>query len=112
MLHELQLDGRVYDTALAAGIPIISGDKCCRLLAWLYVCGGENEQTVLDSRLSNALLYAQKRLNLLGGEIPDVELLPVLRGYIQSITDYMNPPEWVLELEKEYGIKPHRGAWD
>jgi hypothetical protein len=101
-----------YETALLAGLPVISTDKCCRLLAWLYVCGGENEQTVLDSRLRNALLYAQKRLNLLGGEIPDVELLPVLKSYINSVADYKNPPEWVLELEKEYGIKPRRGRWD
>jgi hypothetical protein len=101
-----------YETALAAGIPVISGDKCCRLLAWLHVCGGTNEQTVFDIRLSNALLYAQKRLNLLGGETPDAELVPVLQGYIKSITDYKNPPEWVLELEKEYRIKPRRGRWD
>jgi hypothetical protein len=97
-----------YVTAGLAELKIIPDDKCCRLLAWLYVYGGENEQ-VLDGRVSGAIFYAQGRLNLLGGERPNVELLPVLQGYIKSITDYKNPPEWVLELEKEYGIKPRRG---
>jgi hypothetical protein len=97
-----------YVTAGLAGLKIIPDDKCCRLLAWLYVYGGENEQ-ILDSRVSNAIFYAQGRLNLRGGEAPDVELVPMLQSYIKSVEDYDNPPEWVIELEKEYGIKPRRG---
>jgi hypothetical protein len=100
---------KLYETALSAGIQIISGDKCCQLLSYLYVYGGENEQMTMDGRINSAMLYAQKRLNILGGEIPDVDLLPVLQDYIKSITDYDKPPEWVLDLEREYGIKPHRG---
>jgi hypothetical protein len=100
-----------YTTAGAAGLKIIPDDKCCRLLAWLYIYGGENEQ-VLDSSISDALFYAQGRLNLLGGEKPDAGLLPVLQGYIKEITGtYNNPPEWVVGLEKEFDIKPHRGKW-
>jgi hypothetical protein len=101
-----ELRSRFYETALSAGIPILSGDKCCRILAWLYVYGGGNEQ-VIEGRLNAAIQYAQKRLNLLGGEIPDLELLPILQGYIKSIADYHNPPEWVNELEAEYKIKSY-----
>jgi hypothetical protein len=97
-----------YRTAGLAGLKIIPDDKCCRLLAWLHVYGGENEQ-VLDSKLSNAIFYAQGRLNLLGGEAPTVDLVPILQGYIKSVEDYDDPPEWVINLEKEFGIKPHRG---
>jgi hypothetical protein len=97
-----------YVTAGLAGLKIIPDDKCCRLLAWLYAYGGENEQ-VLDSRVSGAIFYAQGRLNLLGGETPNADLVPVLQRYMKEITDYNNPPEWVIELEKEYRIKPHRG---
>ena len=99
---------QLYETALSAGMPIISGDKCCQLLAWLYIYGGANEQPVFNERLNNAIVYAQERVNLNGGETPDIELLPVLQGYIASIPDFYNPPEWVIELEKEYGIKPQR----
>jgi hypothetical protein len=103
---------QLYAAAESAGLKIISDDKCCRLLAWLYVYGGGNEQPVIDGRLRNMFLSAQRRLNLLGGERPDVELLPVLQEYINSITDYKNPLEWVLELEKEYNMKAYRGEWD
>jgi hypothetical protein len=99
----------LYETALSAGLPVISGDKCCRLLAWLYLYGGENEATVFNDRFREALLYAQKRLNLFGNEIPDRALLPVLQNYLHSVSDYYTPPEWVTELEKEYGVKGNRG---
>ena len=108
----------MYDTALSAGIPIISGDECCRLLAWLYIYGGGHEQCVVDERLRNAIFYAQQRLNINGGEAPDKELTPVLQGYINSIEeraikhhntkDYDDPPEWVLALEKKWNIKSYR----
>jgi len=104
----------LYDTALSAGIQIISDDKCCQLMAYLLVYGGVNEQVVVEGRISSAMLYAQKRLNLLGGETPNAELLPVLQGYIKSLggerasnEQFENPPDWVVELEKEYGIKAH-----
>jgi hypothetical protein len=109
-----------YVTAGLTGLKIIPDDKCCRLLAWLYVYGGENEQ-VLDGRVSSAIFYAQGRLNLLGEEKPNADLLPALQGYIKDLTGdspldffgnqknekYHNPPAWVIELEKEFGLKPH-----
>ena len=109
----MELKEQLYDTALSAGIPIISSDKCCRLLAYLYVYGGENEQMTTDSRISSAMFYAQKRLNIFSGEVMDLELMPVLQDYIKSAANkhgvpYDEPPEWVIELEKEFGIKPHR----
>jgi hypothetical protein len=97
----------LYRTALAANMPLIPDDKCCRLLAWLYVYGGNNEQVVFDGRLNNAIFYAQHRLNLFGGELPDAELVSVLQEYIKSVEDYSNPPEWVADLEKEFGIKAY-----
>ena len=98
----------VYDAALIANLPILSGDKCCQLLAWVSVYGGGHEQAVLDERLRNAILYAQQRLNINGGEAPDRELIPIMAGYIRSVADYDKPPEWVLALEKEYSIKSYR----
>jgi hypothetical protein len=106
----------LYQTAATAGLPIIPGltdDKCCQLLAWLLIYGGANEQVVFDSKVTSAIFYAQARLNLFGGERVNIDLLPVLQNYIKSIANkfgvpYDNVPEWVIELEKEYSIKPHR----
>jgi hypothetical protein len=116
----LRLRAEFYRTAALNGMKIISDDKCCRLLAWLYVYGGGNEQ-VIEGKLSGHIMYAQARLNIDGGEIPDGELLPVLKHYINDITGadkngfyhdtknkkYRSPPEWVIELENEYGIEAH-----
>jgi hypothetical protein len=95
-----------YDTAFCAGLPVISGDECCRLLAWLYVYGGGREECVLNANLREPIFYAQKRLNIFGGEHPDAELLPIFQQYIRSISDFRAPPDWVVELEKKYKIKP------
>ena len=94
----------LYNTAFEAGIPIISGDKCCQLLAWTLVYGGGYEGVVLDRKLHNAILYAQKRLNIVGGGRPGSDLIPAFKKYVMSIFDYNDPPEWVLSLEDEYGI--------
>ncbi|MCL2139431.1 MAG: hypothetical protein FWH41_07875 [Treponema sp.] len=105
---------QLFQTALSAGLPVISGDKCCRLLAWLYAYGGGREETVFNGRLRNDIFYAQRRvLNIwlddegedIGSHIPDPELAPVLQGYVQSVTDFSNPPEWAAELEAEYGLQ-------
>ena len=106
-MNKQEFKKAMIETAMSVGLPIISDYNCCRLLAWLYVYGGENEQVIQDN-LSFFIMYAQRRLNIFGGEIPDRKLLPLLQGYIESITDYYNPPEWVIELEKKYNIKPHR----
>ena len=98
---------QLYDTALSAGLKIISDDKCCQLLAWLYVYGGAHEQPVFDDKLREIIFYSQKRLNLLGGETPNAELCFVMNDYIKSVSDYSRPPEWVVSLEKEYCIKAY-----
>jgi hypothetical protein len=103
------------------GMKIISDDLCCRILAYLYTYGGGNESVVFNDRLRTDIFEAQKRLNLNpidGTPVPNAELLPVLQDYIKSITnaneyefwlgnrEYETPPEWVIELEKRYNIKP------
>jgi hypothetical protein len=109
----------IYENAEANGIKIISDDSCCRLLAWLYIYGGWNEATVVNTRLNWDIRYAQKRLNIFGGEQLNLELIPVLQKYIKEITgenehDYWltaqdkrnnNRPDWVRELEKKYKLK-------
>jgi hypothetical protein len=103
------------------GMKIISDDLCCRILAYLYTYGGGNESVTFNDRLRTDIFEAQKRLNLNpidGDPVPNAELLPVLQDYIKSITnaneyefwlgnrEYETPPEWVIELEKRYNIKP------
>jgi hypothetical protein len=97
--------GQVYKAFESVGIKLLSDDFCCQLLAWLNVYGDGVENIVLDVKLRTDILEAQRRLNLFGGEIPNVDLLPKLQEYIKSISDFKKPPEWVKELEKKYGLK-------
>jgi hypothetical protein len=72
------------------------------------IYGAGNEAVVMNTALSGAILAAQKRRNIFGGEVPDQKLVPVMLSYLDSIKDFDNPPEWVPELEKEYGVKSYR----
>ena len=100
-----------YQSALEFDLPVISTDKCCKILAWVYVYGGGCEAVVVDEAFSNAILYAQARANIGGGKRPNGEYVKLIQQYVKSIIShdldkegYRNPPDWVYELEKEYGI--------
>jgi hypothetical protein len=116
-----RLREQLYAAAESVGMKIVSDDLCCRVLAYLYTYGGGNEMVVFNDRLRADIFEAQKRLNLNpidGDPRPNAELLPVLQDYIKSITggderefwlgnrEHETPPEWVIELEKRYKIKP------
>jgi len=104
---EYKTINQLYDTCAQVGFKIFSDDECCRCLAWLYIYGGGNEE-VLSGSIYQTICYAQRRLNLIGGEMPNAELLTVLQGYIKSIADYKNPPEWVLQFEKKHKLRASR----
>lgn len=95
-------------TANNIGIKIISDDLCCRLLAWLYVFGGSCEHVVRNGILNTEITEAQNRLNLHGGEIPNVELLPTFQAYSreleQCVKDKTVVPQWVLDLHDRYNL--------
>lgn len=98
------------DTLQNADIKPLSDDTCCKLLAITSVYGGEKEAVTLNTRLHTDILYAQKRLNLFGGEIPDTELIPLLQRYIHELELYKTETEcakplWAIKLSEEYGVK-------
>jgi hypothetical protein len=127
-LETNNLRTELYETARLVGIKILSDDDCCRVLAWLYTYGGGREATVHDNHLRDDIFEAQKRLNIFGGETPN-RLIFLMKKYISEITGgngvsffigedheaydrYRNPPEWVFQLEKKYGIKSVKPAGD
>jgi hypothetical protein len=87
-----------------------SDEMCCEILAWLLVYGGVCEDAVFNKRFNADIVSAQKRLNIYGGEIPNATLLPVLQERIKELSDYYNPPQWVLELERRYKLRNPRGS--
>lgn len=98
---------KLLATALQCGLKVISDDFCCKLLAWLYVYGGERESVLYNVKLRAEIMYAQSRLNLHGGEVPDAELSSRLRQYVNECGSYSHParPCWMDEIDKRYGIR-------
>lgn len=113
--HTASLYNSLHATAEAAGIKIISDERCCQLLAWLLVYGGGNEAVVCNYKLNADIRTAQKRLNVFGGESPNTELLPLLKSYVDQLQPLLRVgceavtfehPEWVVELCSYYGLYP------
>lgn len=97
------------DTLQCARIKPLSDSTCCKLLTILYVFGGSREEFTHHSKFLADIDYAQKRLNISGGEIPDQELVPELQQYIHELTPdgiqgEWKKPQWALALMNRYDI--------
>ena len=98
------------DACAKADIPGISLDTAARLLAILYVYGGENEAMTHNQKFLDEVEYAQNRFGIIGGETPQKDFCVVLRGYIKELEQYptnnkTKAPEWAIRfLTERYGI--------
>ena len=102
----------ISDTAEKFGMKILSDDFCCKLLAWVLAYGGANEAVIFNTVLNIDINTAQKRLNIIGGEIPNIQLLPIFQKYSQELKGYLGmdknyrEPDWVEEeINKKYKLK-------
>jgi len=106
-----ELQKQWYEACYLSGVKPLSDDKCCQILAWTYLYG--SEECIYNLKFSGAIMAAQKRLNIFGGETPAISTVETLQKYIKSVSatadpldpSLEHPPEWVYELEKEFGIK-------
>lgn len=98
----------MYDSALAAGLPIVSRETCAIICAMLLVWGN-HEMFTHNHRLVCELRYAQKWFHVDGGESPDAEFTAILQGYVsqlQLVQDRENRvPDYIDNLFQErYGF--------
>lgn len=70
----------MYETALAAELPIVDRDTCAIILAMLDVWGN-HEAFTHNHRLVCEQLYAQRRFHIQGGEIPDLDFAILVKCY-------------------------------
>jgi hypothetical protein len=104
------LYGQWIDSLKSAGIHPISDDTCCKLLAILYVYGGDSEDFTHQYNLLLDIEYSMKRLNIDGAEIPNKELSELLRKYVNELQPQgwfgeREHPEWAVKLMKRYDIE-------
>lgn len=76
----------MYETALAAGLPILSKDTCARLLAIVHSI--THEGFTYSERARAEIRYTTKRFGIRGGEIPDAEFAKLLGYYVHDIESY------------------------
>lgn len=95
------------DACKAAGLVSISKDTAAKLLAVIYVHGGEREVFTHNEKLKSDLEYVQETYSFFGGLIPDVEVKNKFRNYVKQLeATEKEPPKWARKLMIEnYNIK-------
>lgn len=106
----------MLETAYNSGLKVLSDEYCCELLAVCYFVAPE--EMVFDPKVRVELEYAQKKLNLFGGEKPNAELVPLLQKKIKELSknhdiavrfldrESEELPSWAAEVAKRIGFKP------
>lgn len=98
------------DTCKAAGIVSIGKDTAAKLLAIVYVIGGEREVFTHNEKLKADIDYIQEVYGFKGGQTPNKEVADLFRKYVVEL-DFFTPsinqwhPQWAKKLmEENYNI--------
>lgn len=102
----------IIETAEQVGIKVLSDVRCCQLLAWVFEIGGYTEESTHNFKLNQDIHIAQKRLNILAGEIPKAELITIFQKYHSELLNFLNKktkkPQWLIDFENYYKLKPYK----
>ena len=95
------------ESCKAAGLVSICKDTAAKLLAIVYVLGGEREAFTHNEKLKADIDYIQDVYGFQGGDSPQQDVAKKLRKYafeLSSCND--NYPQWATKLmQEQYGIK-------
>lgn len=102
----------LYRTCLNADIPILSRDTAAKILAVVYLQGGD-ERIVLSPKCKADVDYIQDRFDIHGGEAMDAELHRRTKVYVRELEDYIRAnndwPQWVYDfIQERYGFKLYK----
>ena len=101
------------DTCKAAGLVSIGKDTAAKLLAIVYVLGGERECFTHNNKLVADIWYIKDVYGFVGGETPNQEVANLVKQYSSELEEAERDlgkkggeyPEWATKLMKEnYGI--------
>lgn len=104
------------ESCKAAGLVSIGKDTAAKLLAIVYVLGGEREEFTHNEKLKADLEYIQDVYGIKGGETPKKELFDFIHYYVVDFfgssrfdgdkQEGQYIPEWATKLmQEQYGIK-------
>ena len=87
----------MYQSALDAGIPIVSTETCAIICAMLLVWGND-ERFTHNHRLVCELQYTQQRFRIEGSENPDTDFIRLFQSYVGQLE---------LMQQREDRVPPH-----
>lgn len=102
------------ESCKAAGLVSIGKDTAAKLLAIVYVLGGERECFTHNGKLIDDIWYIKDVYGIYGGKIPDQEVVKLVKQYCSELeacernidNEGSEHPQWATKLmQEEYGIK-------
>ena len=95
------------NTCKAAGLVSIGKDTAAKMLAIVYVLGGEREAFTHNEKLKADIEYIQDVYGFQGGEAPNQEVVELLKPYTKELeSNDKDYPQWATKLmQEQYGIK-------
>lgn len=84
------------------GISPLKKETCYKLMAWLLTEGGQVEVNY-NTKLMSDLKFAQKQLNIVGGENPTKTTRQEIKKYTKEIEN--GKATWLKDLLEKYGVK-------
>ena len=102
----------MYDACLQMGLAIVPEDIAAKILAVVYLQGGD-ERVTASPRLFCEIRHIQKKYHIEGGETPDRDFVTLLQGEIKRLETYTDTHdgEWPKDIndmmQERYNFKPY-----
>ena len=95
------------DTCKAAGLTAIGKDTAAKLLAIVFVLGGDREAFTHNEKLKADIGYIQDVYGFQGCNTPNQEVAELLKSYVKELeASDKEYPQWAMKLmQEQYGIK-------
>lgn len=85
-----------------ANISVLSDENCARLLAITYIYGGSMEAFTKNQKLVDEILYAQRKLNIMGGEAPNFNHIKLINKYIKELESFYQNTQYLKDSESPF----------
>lgn len=90
------------DACKAVGLIAIGRDTAAKLLAILYVLGGERESFVFNVKINADINYIRDVYGFHGGDTPDIGVTEPLKKYVGELERCgENYPNWAKNMMKD-----------
>jgi len=86
------------------GSSMMSLEFASKLMAFIYVYGGENSIFTQHEALLAGAGIAQQKLHIMGGEVPDPEGVILIQKYIKELEEHKDSTDWLHEICDRYEL--------